>query len=98
MTNAVSHLNRLERDLRFILRYLQTVEGNFETVDELSMAAHSALRTLDEIKLDAQPVSDLEAEFEAPAPREPESTDLAEAALLVATHPRKVERGGGFMI
>jgi hypothetical protein len=93
MTNAVSHLNRLEHDLRFILRHLQIVEGNFETVDELSVAAHSALCTLDEIKLDAQLASDPETEFEVPAPREREAADLADAALLAARHPAKLRVG-----
>lgn len=92
MPNAADHTTRLESDLRFILRHLQTVEGNFETVDELSMATHSALRTLDEMKLEAQPASDPEVEFEASAPRELEAADLAEAALFVA--PRSAKPGG----
>jgi prefoldin subunit 5 len=49
------NLRTLEAELRFILRHLQTIEGNFETVDELSMSAHSALRAVEEIKLAQQP-------------------------------------------
>lgn len=96
MLNATDHTNRLERNIRFILRHLQTVEGNFETVDELSMAAHAALRTLDEMRWDAQPASDPDAEFKSPAPREFSATDLAAATLLVA--PRKAERVRGSVI
>lgn len=97
MPNATDHTARLERDLRFILRHLQTVEGNFETVDELSMAAHSALRTLGEMRLDAQP-SNPEAMLEVPAPREPGAADIADTALLVAQRRRKVERVRVFAI
>jgi cob(I)alamin adenosyltransferase len=99
MTAEADNLTRLERDLRFILRHLQAVEGNFETVDELSRAAHNALDTLEEMRLDSQPASDPEAEFTVPVPREPEAADLADAALLVArTVGRGAERVRGFVI
>jgi hypothetical protein len=90
MTNAADkNMTCLERNLRFIVRHLQTVEGNFDTVDELSMAAHSTLRLLEEIRLNAQSVSDSEEEFTVPALRE------QVAAPIVV---RKVEMVRGFGI
>ena len=70
MTNSADHLTRIERNLRFILRHLQTLEGNFEPVDELSCAAHSSLRALEEVKRGAQLTSCCEAEFEVSIRRE----------------------------
>lgn len=56
---AEKNLNLIEAELRFISRQLGRVEGangnDFETVDELAMAAASALRALFEYKLSLQP-------------------------------------------
>ena len=83
ITNASDHIARLGRDLRFILRHLQLVEGNFETVDELSRAAHHAHVSLEEVRLEEQFANDPEAEFTDPAQREPKAAKLTDTALLV---------------
>jgi hypothetical protein len=96
---AADNITRLERDLRFILCYLQTVDGNFDTVDGFSLMAYPAPASLKEMRLEAQLASELGAEFIVPINRKPESADLANAALLVARiEGRHVERVRGFVV
>ena len=83
MTNASDHIVRLGRAPRFVLRHLQIVEGNFETVDELSRAAHHAHDSLEEIRLKEQFANNPEAEFTDPAQREPKAAELTDTTLLV---------------
>lgn len=49
------NLQLIESELKFIARHVQTVEGNYVVVDEVAMAAESALRALHEYKLSIQP-------------------------------------------
>lgn len=45
----------IENELRFIRRHVQSIDGNFDAVDEIGMAVESALRALHEYNLSLQP-------------------------------------------
>lgn len=49
------NLKLIESELRFIACHVQTVDGNFDVVDEIGMAVESALRALHEYRLSIQP-------------------------------------------
>jgi Arc/MetJ-type ribon-helix-helix transcriptional regulator len=89
MTNgAEPSLKQIELKLNFIRRAVAgMMTEDYETQDEVIKAALSALRAVEEIKLDAQPEG--EDEFTVPAPRE------QDAAPLIG---RKVEMVRGFVI
>ena len=57
-----TNLELIERELKFIARQAQCIEGarreDFERVDEIGMAIESALRALEEYKLSLQPAID----------------------------------------
>lgn len=81
-------LKQIELELNFIrCAVAGMMTEDFEVQDEVIKAALSALRAVEEIKLDAQPEG--EDEFTAPAPRE------QDAAPLIG---RNVERARGFVI
>jgi hypothetical protein len=98
MSNAADYMTRLERNLRFILSHPLTVEGKFATVDELNTTVHSALRSLEQMKLDTQSASGPEPGFEVLASHGPKAADLADAAPPVAPRLRRVEKVRGFAI
>ena len=53
------HLETIEAELRFISRHANnSMEGNYDAVDEISMAVNSALRALCEYRLSLQPARD----------------------------------------
>ena len=58
-TPEEKYLSVIEKELRFIARHSQVIEGmgesDFETVDEICMAVNSALRALDEYRLSLLP-------------------------------------------
>ena len=71
MKQDADHLTRLKHDHRYTLRHLRIIEGNFESADELSQAAHHVPDTLKEMRLDSRPGFGSQAEYEMWAPCEP---------------------------
>ena len=49
------NLSLIERELRFIARHSQQIEGSFDVVHDINLAIVSALRALDEYTLSQQP-------------------------------------------
>ncbi|MGB7923433.1 MAG: hypothetical protein WCF57_09330 [Pyrinomonadaceae bacterium] len=56
------HIQIIERELRFISRHVQIIEGaggsDFGAVDEICMSVNSALRALSEYRLSLRPANE----------------------------------------